>query len=211
MECNMMKNDCKLVNGEPFNKDLKSVNVKTYEEQRQVLKNYIKEKYFSGKDGIRLVVLTIVLTIILIITLDVPMHWIAIKTHLPIVLLTILNMVISFMVAIRVVATVEMYSRGINKSAYPASTNDIPKGIIVVSPWDKETLFEKFVEYNVIGVKKVDDNTFNILVSEKDGNKLYTTDYTYISYDVSSQMIVGRWYSTIDFIYNKAKALKIKD
>lgn len=115
------------------------------------------------------------------------------------------------MVAIRVVATVEMYSRGINKNAYPTSTNDIPKGIIVVSSWDKEILFEKFVEYNVIGVKKVDDNTFNILVSEKDGNKLYTTDYTYISYDVSSQMIVGRWYSTIDFIYNKAKALKIKD
>lgn len=177
----MMKNDCKLVNGEPFNKDLKSIDVKTYEEQRSVLKGYIKEKYFSGKDGIRLVVLTIVLTIILIITLDVPMHWIAIKTQLPIVLLTILNMVISFMVAIRVVATVEMYSRGINKSAYPTSTDDIPKGIIVVSPWDKEILFEKFVEYNVIGVKKVDDNTFNILVTEKDGNKLYTTDYTYIS------------------------------
>ena len=120
-------------------------------------------------------------------------------------------MVISFMVAIRVVATVEMYSRGINKNAYPTSTNDIPKGIIVVPSWDKEIIFEKFVEYNVIGVKKVDDNTFNVLVAEKDGNKLYTTDYTYISYDVSSQMIVGRWYSTIDFIYNKAKALKIKD
>ena len=207
----MMKNDCKLVNGEPFNKDLKSINVKTYEEQRQVLKDYIKERYFSGKDGIRLVVLTIVLTIILIITLDVSMHWIAIKTHLPIVLLTILNVVISFMVAIRVVATVEMYGRGINKNAYPTSTNDIPKGIIVVPSWDKEILFEKFFEYNVIGVKKVDDNTFNVLVVEKDGNKLYTTDYTYISYDVSSQMIVGRWYSTIDFIYNKAKALKIKD
>lgn len=175
-----------------------------------MLKDYIKEEYFSGKDGIRLVVLTIVLTIILIITLDVPMHWIAIKTHLPIVLLTVLNMVISFMVAIRVVATVEMYSRGINKNAYPTSTNDIPKGIIVVSPWDKETLFEKFVEYNVIGVKKIDDNSFAVLVTEKDGNKLYTTDYTYISYDVSSQMIVGRWYSTIDFIYNRAKALKIK-
>jgi len=29
----MMKNDYKLVNGEPFNKDLKSINVKTYEEQ----------------------------------------------------------------------------------------------------------------------------------------------------------------------------------
>lgn len=55
----MMKNDCKLINGEPFNKDLKSVNIKTYEEQRQVLKDYIKEEYFSGKDGIRLVVLTL--------------------------------------------------------------------------------------------------------------------------------------------------------
>lgn len=190
----MMKNDYKLVNGEPFNKDLKSINIKTYEEQRQVLKDYIKERYFSGKDGIRLVVLTLVLTIILIITLDVSMHWIAIKTHLPIVLFTILNVVISFMIAIRVVATVEMYGRGINKNAYPTSTNDIPKGIIVVSPWDK-----------------VDDNTFNVLVAEKDGNKLYTTDYTYINYDVSCQMIVGRWYSMIDFIYNKAKALKIKD
>lgn len=42
----MKKNDCKLVYGEPFNKDLKSINVKTYEEQRSVLKNYIKEKYF---------------------------------------------------------------------------------------------------------------------------------------------------------------------
>lgn len=199
-----MKNDYKLVNGEPFDKDLKSINVKTYEEQRQVLKDYIKEKYFSGKDGVRLVVLTIVLTILPIITLDVPMHWMAIKTQLPIVLLTVLNMVISFMVAIRVVATVEMYSRGINKNAYPTSTNDIPKGIIVVSPWDKETLFEKFVEYSVIGVKKVDDNAFNVLVAEKDGTKLYTTDYTYINY------IVGRWYSTIDFIYDKAKALKIR-
>lgn len=207
----MMKNDCKLVNGEPFNKDLKSINVKTYEEQRQVLKDYIKERYFSGKDGIRLVVLTIVLTIILIITLDVSMHWIAIKTHLPIVLLTILNVVIFFMVAIRVVATVEMYSKGIYKNSYPTSTHDIPKGIIIVSPDDKKTLYEKFLGYNVIGVKKVDDNTFNVLVVEKDGNKLYTTDCTYISYDVSSQMIVGRWYSTIDFIYNKAKALKIKD
>ena len=145
---------------------------KAYEEQRSVLKNYIKEKYFSGKDGMRLVVLTIVLTILLIITLDAPMHWIAIKTHLPIVLLTILNMVISFMVAIRVVATVEMYSRGINKSAYPTSLVDVPKDVIVVSPWDKETIFEKFVEYNVIGVKKVDDNTFNVLVTEKDGGEL---------------------------------------
>ena len=207
----MMKTDCKLVNGEPFNKDLKSINVKTYEEQRQALKDYIKEKYFSGKDGIRLIVLTIVLTILLIITLDAPMHWIAIKTHLPIVLLTVLNMVISFMVAIRVVATVEMYSRGINKNAYPTSLVDVPKDVIVVSPWDKETIFEKFVEYNVIEVKKIDDNSFAVLVTEKDGNKLYTTDYTYISYEVSSQMIVGRWYSTIDFVYNKAKALKIKD
>lgn len=206
----MMKNDYKLVNGEPFNKNLKSINVKTYEEQKQVVKNYIKERYFNDKrDGYRMVLLTIVLTIFLVITLDVPMHWIAIKTHLPIILLTVLSIVISFMVAIRVVATVEAFSKNIWEDSYPKTS--APKGIISVSSDDKETLFEKLFEYNVIGIKKVDDNVFNVLVTEKDGNKLYTTDYAYISYDVSSQMIVGRWYSTIDFIYNKAKALKIKD
>lgn len=31
----MMKNDYKLVNGEPFNKDLKSINVKTYLTKQQ--------------------------------------------------------------------------------------------------------------------------------------------------------------------------------
>lgn len=102
-----MKNDCKLVNGEPFNRDLKSINVKNYEEQKQVLKDYLKERYFSGKDGVRMVVLTVVLIIFLIITLDVPMHWIAIKTHLPIALFTFLNIIISIMIAVRVVATVE--------------------------------------------------------------------------------------------------------
>ena len=206
----MKKNDCKLVNGEPFNKDLKSINVKTYEEQKQVIKNYIKEKYFNDKkDGYRMVLLAIVLTIFLVITLNVPIHWIAVKTHLPIILLTVLNVVISFMVAIRVVATVETFSKGIWQDSYPKTP--APKGIISVSSDDKETLFEKLFEYNVIGVKKIDDNSFAVLVTEKDGNKLYPTDYTYISYDVSSQMIVGRWYSTIDFVYNKAKALKIKD
>ena len=110
----MMKNDCKLVNGEPFNKDLKSIDVKTYEEQKQVIKNYIKEKYFNDKkDGYRMVLLAIVLTIFFVITLDVPIHWIAVKTHLPIILLTVLNVVISFMVTIRVVATVETFSKGI--------------------------------------------------------------------------------------------------
>ena len=201
----MKKSDCKLVNGEPFNKDLRSINVKTYEEQRSVIKGYIKERYFSDKDGIRMAGVAIALTILLIITFGILVHWIAIRTHLPIVLLTVLNIVISFMVAVRVVATVEVYSKGGAKNAFPISTNDVPKGIIVVSPYDKETLFEKFFEYNVIGVKKVDDNTFNILVAEKDGNKLYTTDYTYISYDVSCQMIAGRWYSIVDFIYDKAK------
>lgn len=206
----MMKNDYKLVNGEPFNKDLKSINVKTYEEQKQVVKNYIKERYFNDKrDGYRMVLLTIVLTVFLVITLDVPIHWIAVKTHLPIILLTVLNAVISFMVAIRVVATVEAFSKGIWQDSYPKTP--APKGIISVSSDDKETLFEKLFEYNVIGVKKIDDNSFAVLVTEKDGNKLYPTDYTYISYDVSSQMIVGIWYSTIDFIYNKAKARKIKD
>lgn len=205
----MMKNDCKLVNGEPFNKDLKSINVKTYEEQKQVMKNYLKERYFNDRNGYRMGLLVIILTIFLVISLDVPMHWIAAKTHLPIILLTVLNVVISFMVAIRIFATVEVYSKGIWEDSYPKTPAQ--KGIISVSSDDKETLFEKLFEYNVIGVKKVDDNSFAVLVTEKDGNKLYTTDYTYISYDVSSQMIVGRWYSTIDFIYNKAKALKIKD
>lgn len=116
----MMKNDYKLVNGEPFNKDLKSINVKTYEEQKQVVKNYIKERYFNDKrDGYRMVLLTIVLTVFLVITLDVPIHWIAVKTHLPIILLTVLNAVISFMVAIRVVATVEAFSKGIWQDSYP--------------------------------------------------------------------------------------------
>lgn len=205
----MMKNDCKLVNGEPFNKDLKSINVKTYEEQKQVMKNYLKERYFNDRNGYRMSLSAIILTIFLVISLDVPMHWIAAKTHLPIILLTVLNVVISFMVAVRIVATVEVYSKGIWEDSYPKTP--APKGIISVSSDDKETLFEKLFEYNVIGVKKIDGNSFAVLVTEKDGNKLYTTDYTYISYDVSSQMIVGRWYSTIDFIYNKAKALKIKD
>ena len=63
-------------------------------------------------------------------------------------------------------------------------------------------------EDNVIGVKKVDDNIFTVLVTGKMGNRIYTTNGTYISPEVGCQMVVGRWYSTIDLIYDNARCIK---
>lgn len=60
---------------------------------------------------------------------------------------------------------------------------------------------------NVLGIRKNKDDTFSVLVAENGENIVYSADSPYISTLVSRYMVEGKWYSIVDFVYDKAKGV----
>ena len=200
--------DRELLDGRIFHGELSEISVKSCEEQNNVMKGFVKEKYCKDGSIYRLLLGTFGLTALISITLYTPMRLVAERTPIPFPLLVVVGIFISFQIAVRIVATIETMGKGFVGEVSPNTPSDkLPKGIIYVSGEDKTDLLNKFVAYNVLGIKKNKDDTFSVLVAENNENIVYKAESHYISNVVSNHMVEGKWYSIVDFVYDKAKGI----
>lgn len=200
--------DKELLDGKIFSGELSEIGVKSQEEQNNVMKGFVKEKYCKDGSIYRLLLGTFGLTALISATLYIPMRLVAEKTHIPFPLLVVVGVFISFQIAVRIVATIETLGKGFVGEVFPNTPSDkLPKGIIYVSDEEKTELLNKFAAYNVLGIRKNKDNTFSVLVSENNKNIVYKAESYYISTFVSQHMVEGKWYSIVDFVYDKAEGI----
>ena len=200
--------DKELLDGKIFSGELSEIGIKSQEEQNNVMKGFVKEKYCKDGSIYRLLLGTFGLTALISATLYTPMRLVAEKTPIPFPLLVVVGVFISFQIAIRIVATIETLGKGFVGEVFPNTPSDkLPKGIIYISDEDKTDLLNKFATYNVLGIRKNKDDTFSVLVAENGENIVYSADSPYISTLVSRYMVEGKWYSIVDFVYDKAKGV----
>ena len=101
------KQDKELLDGRIFHGELSEINVKSCEEQNNVMKWFVKEKYCKDGTIYRLLLGTFWLTTLISATLYAPIRLVAEKTPIPFPLLIVVGIFISFQIAVRIVATIE--------------------------------------------------------------------------------------------------------
>ena len=80
----------------------------------------------------------------------------------------------------------------------------IEEDIIDLTLYEKEELLTKFSQ-GIFGIKKNKDNTFAILRYDNGKVSECHRDCYYCSKEMSEQMMVDKWYSITDLVYDKAK------
>ena len=147
--------DKELLDGKIFSGELSEIGVKSQEEQNNVMKGFVKEKYCKDGSIYRLLLGTFGLTALISATLYTPMRLVAEKTPIPFPLLVVVGVFISFQIAIRIVATIETLGKGFVGEVFPNTPSDkLPKGIIYISDEDKTDLLNKFATYKCFRYKK---------------------------------------------------------
>jgi hypothetical protein len=104
--------DKELLDDKIFSGELSEIGVKSQEEQNNVMKGFVKEKYCKDGSIYRLLLRTFGLTALISATLYTPMRLVAEKTPIPFLLLVVVGVFISFQIAIRIVATIETLGKG---------------------------------------------------------------------------------------------------
>ncbi len=93
---------------------------------------------------------------------------------------------------------------GNEKVFLPKVKLQIEEDIIDLTLYEKEELLTKFAN-GVFGIKKNKDNTFAVLRHDNGKVSECHRDCCYCSKEVSEQMMVDKWYSITDLVYDKAK------
>lgn len=93
---------------------------------------------------------------------------------------------------------------GNEKVFFPKVKLQIDEDIVDLTLHEKEELLTKFAQ-GVFGIKKNKDNTFTILRHDNGKVSECNRGSYYCNKEISEQMIVNKWYSIVDLVYDKAK------
>lgn len=195
-----------LIDSDLIDKKVIKLKVPSWNKQYRTIKRHFKYGLLDDTTKMEVVILSILLSIFLGLVLCMVIGSTGLK-YLPSWFRIPMHILFSILLGWHFTTEVIIFDDGIignEKIFLPKVKLQIEEDIVDLTLHEKEVLLTKFAQ-GVFGIKKNEYNTFTTL--RHDNGKVIKChrDRYYCSKEMSEQMMVDKWYSITDLVYDKAK------
>lgn len=195
-----------LIDSDLIDKKVIKLKVPSWNKQYRTIKRHFKYGLLDDTTKMEVVILSILLSIFLGLVLCMVIGSTGLK-YLPSWFRIPMHILFSILLGWHFTTEVIIFDDGIignEKIFLPKVKLQIEEDIVDLTLHEKEVLLTKFAQ-GVFGIKKNEYNTFTILRHDNDKVIKCHRDRYYCSKEMSEQMMVDKWYSITDLVYDKAK------
>lgn len=188
--------------------DKKAIKLKvpSWNKQYRIIKRHFRYSLLDDTTKMEAVILSILLSIFLGLVLCMVIGSTGLK-YLPSWFRIPMHILFSILLGWHFTTEVIIFDDGIignEKIFLPKVKLQIEEDTVDLTLHEKEVLLTKFAQ-GVFGIKKNEYDTFTILRHDNGKVSECHRDCYYCSKEVSEQMMVDKWYSITDLVYDKAK------